>query len=266
MRCGLQGQTPFMNGSRQEDFKPIPVTRGDGFLQGTTFALRQWVDLQLLTCTRFLKPRMAGLSGNVLDVGCGEMPFRSFLPNGVRYQGLDIEDAAKFGMHQHPDVILFDGTSIPFPANSCDAVLCTEVLEHVANPELLVAEMMRVLRPGGVLLITVPFSARVHHVPHDYCRFTSYGLQQLLTGFAIVDLLERGNDYAVIANKLVVLNARLLTSASRLKLLYAAPLCAFVFGPLAIAALLVAHLTMRLGLGSGDDPLGYACMARKPGQ
>ncbi|MEI8179990.1 class I SAM-dependent methyltransferase [Aestuariivirga sp.] len=138
-----------MNGSRQEDFKPIPVTRGDGFLQGTTFALRQWVDLQLLTCTRFLKPRMAGLSGNVLDVGCGEMPFRSFLPNGVRYQGLDIEDAAKFGMHKHPDVILFDGTSIPFPANSCDAVLCTEVLEHVANPELLVAEMMRVLRPGG---------------------------------------------------------------------------------------------------------------------
>lgn len=252
-----------MSRPTQEAFKPVPVVRGDSPLRRLTFALRQWVDLQLLTCTRFLKPRMTRISGDVLDVGCGEMPFRSFLSDGARYHGLDIEDAADFGMHKHPDVTLFDGQTIPFPADSWDAILCTEVLEHAADPERLVQEMLRVLRPGGIILVTVPFSARVHHVPHDYWRFTLFGLRKLLADFTIIELVERGNDYAVIANKLVVLNARLLLSRNRLSLIWALPLCAFVLGPLALGTLFIAHLTLWLGLGSKDDPLGYACLAKK---
>lgn len=247
----------------REAFKPIPVVRGNGVLQRLAFTLRQGIDLQLLTCVRFLRPRLSELSGSVLDVGCGEMPFRGFLPAGTTYQGLDVEDAAEFGMNRHPDITFFDGGVIPYPANSWDAVLCTEVLEHVADPELLVAEMKRVLRPGGILLITVPFAARVHHAPHDYRRFTKFGLEKLLSGFASVEIVERGNDYGVIANKMVVLNARLLASREKIKLLYAVPLCGLLLGPIALIALLVAHVTIYFALGSPDDPLGYACVARK---
>ena len=63
---------------------------------------------------------------------------------------------------------------IPFPDGHFDALLCTEVLEHAVAPEALIAEMHRVLRPGGSLVLTVPFAARVHHIPYDFHRFTRY--------------------------------------------------------------------------------------------
>jgi hypothetical protein len=66
-----------------EEFKPIPVRRSVGFVGDLRFRLRLLVDLQLLTCQRFLAPRLAVLKGSLLDVGCGEMPFRALLPPGI---------------------------------------------------------------------------------------------------------------------------------------------------------------------------------------
>ena len=65
-----------MSTKKQEAFKPIPVRRGTGAMAEFRYGARQWIDLQLLTCTRFLRPRLAQIQGDVLDVGCGEMPFR----------------------------------------------------------------------------------------------------------------------------------------------------------------------------------------------
>ena len=62
--------------------------------------------------------------------------------------------------------------------------------------------MRRVLKPGGTLLATVPFSARVHYAPYDVHRFTKYALTEMFAGFEAVTIEERGNDLAVIANKL----------------------------------------------------------------
>lgn len=252
-----------MASETQEAFKPIPVRRGTGALAGLTYGLRQWIDLQLLTCTRFLRPRLSQMSGAVLDVGCGEMPFRAYLPKGTRYVGLDVAEAVSFGMRDHPDIVMFDGVTIPFDDNSWDNILCTEVLEHTIDPAALIAEMLRVLRPGGTLLVTVPFAARVHHAPHDYQRFTRYRLARMLAGFQSVQVLERGNDLAVIANKLIVLNARLLTGQNKINLIWALPVMVAFLGPMAVLALIIAHSSMALGLGSRDDPLGYGCVARK---
>jgi SAM-dependent methyltransferase len=227
------------------------------------FFFRQWVDLQLLTCVRFLRPRLAQLQGKVLDVGCGEMPFRDFLPNDVQYQGIDVPEAVSFGMRDHPEILMFDGVHIPFPNNSWDGVLCTEVLEHTFEPDALVVEMLRVLRPGGTLLLTVPFSARVHHAPHDYQRFTHFRLRRMLSHFAAVEILERGNDYSVIANKLVVLSARLVTGGNWAKRILLLPVVALFLAPLAGLAVVAAHISMLLGFGSKDDPLGYGCIAKK---
>lgn len=238
-----------------EQFKPIPVRRGTGLVGGWLFAARLAVDLQLLTCVRFLRAHMPRFSGAVLDVGCGEMPFRDALPEGVKYVGIDVPAATDFGMSGNPDIVAFDGTHIPFPDESFDHVLCTEVLEHAADPEALVREMHRVLRRGGSILVTVPFSARVHHAPWDFHRFTRYRLRQLFGAFDEVEVVERGNDIAVIANKLIVVCARLRRPVQWPLLLLAAP------G--ALLYLAAAHLCMALGWGSKDDPLGYGVRALK---
>lgn len=245
-----------------EEFKPIPVRRASGPLGRLAFGLRLIVDLQLLTCIRFLTPRLSNAQGAVLDVGCGEMPFRPLLPANVRYTGLDVPEAVAFGMSDNKQIVAFDGKTIPLPDNSHDLLLCTEVLEHAVDPVILIQEMHRVLRPGGTLLVTVPFAARVHHAPFDFHRFTRFQLATMLSSFTGVQIIERGNDITVIANKLIVLCVRLASPKKRKNLLWTAPLFVML-APCTLVALACAHLSLYLGMGSKDDPLGYGIVARK---
>ena len=241
-----------------EAFKPIPVRKGTGALADFLFSARLVADLQLLTCVRYLKPRLAAVRGRVLDVGCGDMPFRSMLPADTAYVGIDVALAEDFGMAKHPDIQNFDGRSIPFANESFDCVLCTEVLEHAQDPEFLLAEMRRVLRKGGLFIATVPFAARVHHAPHDYHRFTCFRLEEMLSDFDTVIIEERGDDLAVIANKLIVVAARL----AKKGLTWRLPL--FLLALLvAMPALALAHASLAFGWGSKADPLGYGLSARK---
>jgi SAM-dependent methyltransferase len=198
--------------------------------------------------------------GAVLDVGCGEMPFRELLPPAARYTGIDVPEAKDFGMARRPEIIAFDGVHIPFPDLSFDHILCTEVLEHVEDPEALIAEMHRVLRPAGTLVVTVPFSARVHHAPFDYHRFTRYRLARMFAAFGGLEISERGDDLAVIANKLIVICMRL--AQPSIRLIWRLPLLLLV-GPAAVLGLCIAHLSLWLGWGSKADPLGYGVFARK---
>ena len=69
---------------------------------------------------------------------------------------------------------------MPFGDASFDTVLLLDVLEHIANPESALAEARRALRPGGRLLLTIPFAYPMHDQPHDYQRLTEYGLRELL--------------------------------------------------------------------------------------
>jgi len=243
-----------------EEFKPIPIQRRDGSLGDLLFALRSILDLQLLTCLRFLRPHLSVMRGSVLDVGCGEMPFRGLLAPGCLYTGLDIPQADDFGMRRHSEIVDFDGRNIPFADDTFDHILCTEVLEHAEEPDQLIAEMHRVLRPGGTLAVTIPFSARVHHAPHDYRRFTSYCLARMFSNFDDVKVGERGDDLAVIANKLIVVCVRLgRPSAS---LIWRGPLF-LVVAPAALVSLAIAHLSLWLDWGSKADPLGYGVTAKK---
>jgi ubiquinone/menaquinone biosynthesis C-methylase UbiE len=68
-----------------------------------------------------------------------------------------------------------------------EAIICTEVLEHAVDHEILIAEMFRVLKHGGKMYITVPFIWDMHEVPYDYRRFTDIGLDTVATkiGFEV---------------------------------------------------------------------------------
>ncbi len=125
-------------------------------------------DLQTNSIRRDLAAALAGFRGHLLDVGCGNSPFRHLLdPAATQYQGVDVEAAAAFG-YKNPDTVYYDGNVLPFPDASFDVVLCTEVLEHIAEPAGTIREMHRVLKPGGLLLLTIPWSARFHYQPFDY--------------------------------------------------------------------------------------------------
>lgn len=125
------------------------------------------------------------LTGAVLDVGCGRKPYRARVA-ATRYVGVDVETEAT---RAYGDVdVFYDGRTLPFATASFDGVLCSQVLEHVFTPEEFLCEIARVLRPGGRLVLAVPFAWDEHEQPNDFARYSSFGLRALLerTGFNVV--------------------------------------------------------------------------------
>ena len=122
--------------------------------------------------------RIASLygSGRILDVGCGEKPYRNYFSGAANYVGLEHPDT----IHSRNVVDIFGSAdALPFHDGSFDVVLSFEVLEHLEKPQEAITEMSRVLRPGGHAVVFVPFIYHLHEFPRDFFRYTPYGLQEL---------------------------------------------------------------------------------------
>lgn len=92
--------------------------------------------------------------------------------------GIDIEESGRLRENKSPN-IWFDGENIPFEDEKFDFVMATEVLEHAENPSQLFGEMIRCLKTGGTVLITVPTTWALHEEPYDFMRLTPYGVAKL---------------------------------------------------------------------------------------
>lgn len=139
------------------------------------------------------------IKGKVIDVGCGRKPYRALFECET-YIGLDIENPGH--SHENEDIdVFYDGKIFPFEAASFDNALCNQVLEHVFNPDEFLSEIHRVLKPGGKLLLTVPFAWDEHEQPYDYARYSSFGLSHLMekNGFVIERSIKSVNDSRAIA-------------------------------------------------------------------
>lgn len=114
---------------------------------------------------------------SLLDFGCGSKPYRDLF-NVTEYIGIDILNEAHTHENEAIDVF-FDGVNIPFEDNRFDIFLASEVLEHVFEPETVVKELFRVLKPNGKGIISTPFLWNEHEIPYDYARYTKYGISHL---------------------------------------------------------------------------------------
>jgi SAM-dependent methyltransferase len=142
----------------------------------------------------------------VLDVGAGNAPYRELFGH-VEYRTTDWAASPHEDAQQVDIVAAAD--DLPLPDGSFDAVLCTQVLEHVPEPRRVLAELARVLQPGGRLYVTAPLVWELHELPHDFYRYTGPGLEHLLaaTGFADIVVEPRNDCFTTLAQLLANVGA-----------------------------------------------------------
>jgi SAM-dependent methyltransferase len=181
----------------------------------------KWVDLQWSFIVADMKAVSPLARGRLLDVGCGDKPYEHFFrPHVTEYIGVERDvtfAATRAASRQRPDVT-YDGHTLPFREASFDTVLSVQVLEHTPEPQRLLDEMARVLRPEGMLILTAPFSFRLHEEPHDYFRYSPHGLRVMLarSGLEVVELRPQGALFSVLGHKLNTLLAFRLGRLERL--------------------------------------------------
>ncbi len=154
-------------------------------------------------------------AGNrILDAGAGERQFKSFCSH-LKYVSQDFGqyngkgDGVAFHTKEWDQEnldIVSDIVNIPEPDGSFDAIMCTEVFEHLPDPVLAIKEFSRLLKSGGTLVITAPFCSATHFAPFHYCTgFSRYYYEKHLpeNGFEIVEVVPDGNFYDFLAQEIM---------------------------------------------------------------
>lgn len=195
------------------------------------------------------------LEGRVLDVGCGSQQYRRFV-TCRHYVGIE------WNLARRPPVVA-DVTRIPFRDGAFDSALCTEVLEHLPEPGHCLEEIRRVVKPGGPVFFTVPMTMYTHSEPHDFYRYTEYGLRYLLEkhGFEIVELRRLGGVVSVIASHAISLGCDAI--ANRLDNTVPERVRHFTLLPFSATSSLVFYGLSRLvDPLERQDAIGWAAMCR----
>ncbi len=243
-----------------ETFRPPTFKPNSSAINRAENWLRRFVDLQAGSIWRDVRRELSGAQGTLLDIGCGAQVYRALLPPGVAYTGIDTVDAGERFGYATPETQYFSGDDWGVADGSVDLALCTEVLEHVPDPAGFLQRACRCLRPGGRLVMTVPFSARWHFTPYDYWRFTPASLNTLLTaaGFGNVRVQARGNPLTVACYKAMALPLMLLLGPGATPFKAAAGVLLL---PLVGLLACIANVSF---LGDwGDDCLGYTVTAER---
>jgi len=149
----------------------------------------------------------------ILDAGCGEQQFRKFCSHLVYvgqdfagYDGLGDQRGLQTGSWDQTKLdIVCDIVSVPEPDSSFDAILCTEVLEHVVDPVAVLREFSRLLKPQGYLILTAPFCSLTHFAPYHFSTgFNHYWYSSHLQtlGFSVLEIQANGNFFEYLAQEI----------------------------------------------------------------
>jgi ubiquinone/menaquinone biosynthesis C-methylase UbiE len=134
------------------------------------------------------------VSGKTLDFGAGNAKYRDIIKSAA-------DEYVAFDLMPGPNIdVVGDVLNSPFADNEFDTVISTQVLEHVPKPWLMIKEIHRILKPGGVCILTAPFLTPYHADPHDYFRYTTEGMKSLFDdGFETVECDYYGKSFMVLS-------------------------------------------------------------------
>lgn len=144
----------------------------------------QWLGAYYLY--RSLKRLLPTFGGRVLDVGCGSKPYHEWFGPLTEYVGLDVSPGRAV------DLVVASNEHWPLPKEKFDVILCCQVLEHVEDLDITLKEMSRVLKRGGMAILTFPFLYNEHGAPWDYRRFTGYQAEKLFADCEVLSLEKQG--------------------------------------------------------------------------
>lgn len=168
---------------------------------------------------RFLIAHKHYFRGVLYDLGCGEAPYRDWLLHyAERYVGVDWPQ----NLHQvKADIAANLNEPLPIDDQVADTVVSLQVLEHLCEPARMLAEAYRILKPGGRIVLQVPWQWWVHEAPYDFFRYTPYGLRYLLegAGFSGVEVKPQGGFFTMVTMKLNYFSTRLIRGPRPLRIL-----------------------------------------------
>ena len=162
---------------------------------------------------KFVKDNLSSIPKGykILDAGAGELRFKPdcdhldyVAQDFGQYEGTGDEGLQTGDWDNSRLDIISDITEIPVENSSFDAVLCSEVFEHIPDAVAALNEFSRILKPGGILIITAPFASLTHFAPYHFCGYNKYWYQHHLTklGFDIETLNHNGSWFSFIAQEL----------------------------------------------------------------
>lgn len=198
----------------------------------------------------------------ICDLGVGLAPLAALTDRFDRVVGVDFFPYAP--VHVVADL----RDPLPLADAAFEVVLCTETLEHIPNPELLISEIARILTPGGVCIGSVPFLHPVHYGPYDFYRYTPYALERFLTNAGFVDpvVAAMGSSFDVLTTYQSRFFARALGSvAARPR--FSRLLARFLIRAMRKATVLLNRAARALThecAPDSDAALAYCFFARKP--
>ncbi len=199
-----------------------------------------------------LKAASVHARGRMLDIGCGNKPYEKMFAGRVsEHFGCDISQS-----DAHRVDVICPANEIPLPDASFDTVLCTQVIEHVADHQGVISEAFRLLKPGGVLILSGPMYWPLHEEPYDFFRFTEHGLRHLLTraGFSAMQIKNNGGKWALCGTVLIQTLVTSRFASNPLANRLAVPLINRVFS------------TLDNKFPNRSNPMNYVVVARKAGE
>lgn len=198
----------------------------------------------------------------VFDAGAGECRYASLFSH-CTYISLDFGKGDPLWNYKRLSVI-GDLLSLPLRDEVFDAVICTQTMEHISNPFVLLQGLFRVLKPGGRLFLTAPQIWPIHQSPHDFFRFTYYGLECLFdhAGFVVESIQPHGGYFLYLAGSLSHMHRALFPLGRPfLKRLLLSPLQFFV---VFFASFLGPLVLYTLDCFNKNYALNYECKCQKP--
>ena len=151
---------------------------------------RQWHNwLVYQNADSFLEQYSDLYRGVLYDLGCGESPYRNFfLQHADKYIGVDWSGS----FHEiTADIVADLNKVLPIESEVADTIISLSVMEHLSEPQVMLNEAYRILKPEGHIILQVPWQWHIHEAPYDFFRFTPYGLKNLFDKAGFQDIVVK---------------------------------------------------------------------------